>query len=122
MKRGMIVAALHCCLVLTLLAKLEYDRATCPRIWVKTAPYDPEAPIRGRYVSLSLAPDPGTPFSEQLRGQRIAYFIPEHATDPSRRSANEELWSEVTIPHRGPARPIRLGVKRNGQLTPIELR
>jgi uncharacterized membrane-anchored protein len=49
----------------------------------------------------------------------LAYFIPEHAPDPSRRAAGEELWVEVTVPRRGIARPIRLGVKRNGVLTPL---
>jgi hypothetical protein len=52
----------------------------------------------------------------------LAYFIPEHAADPSRRPAGEELWVEVTIPRRGAPRPIRLGVKKNGILTPLDLR
>jgi uncharacterized membrane-anchored protein len=63
----------------------------------------------------------------QRDGQRIAvlneplaYFIPEHASDPSRRAAGEELWVEVTVPKRGIPRPIRLGVKRNGVLTPLD--
>lgn len=62
----------------------------------------------------------------QRDGQRIAvlteplaYFIPEHAPDPSRRAEGEELWVEVTVPRDGIARPIRLGVKRNGVLTPL---
>lgn len=52
--------------------------------------------------------------------QPLAYFIPEHVTDPSRRAAREELWVEVTIPRRGAPRPIRLGVKKDGVLTPLE--
>ena len=51
----------------------------------------------------------------------LAYFIPEHAADPSRRATGEELWVEVTLPRRGAPRPIRLGVKKNGVLTPLEL-
>lgn len=51
----------------------------------------------------------------------IDYFIPEHAEDPSRRPAGEELWVEVTVPRKGPPRPIRLGVKKNGILTPLAL-
>jgi hypothetical protein len=50
----------------------------------------------------------------------IAYFIPEHAADPSQRPPGEELWVEVTIPKSGAPRPIRLGVKKDGQLTPID--
>ena len=52
----------------------------------------------------------------------IAYFIPEHVDDPSRRPPGEELWVEVTVPPKGPPRPIRLGVKKDGVLTPLDLR
>jgi hypothetical protein len=51
----------------------------------------------------------------------VAYFIPEHVPDPSRRPDGEELWVEVTLPRGGPPRPIRLGVKKDGQLTPLAL-
>jgi hypothetical protein len=51
----------------------------------------------------------------------VAYFLPEHAPDPTRRAAGEELWVEVSVPRRGPPRPIRLGVKKNGVLTPLDL-
>ncbi len=49
----------------------------------------------------------------------LAHFIPEHVRDPSRPEAGEELWVEVTVPARGAPRPIRLGVKKNGVLTPL---
>ena len=52
----------------------------------------------------------------------VAYFIPEHVPDPSRRPPGEELWVEVTVPRRGTPRPIRLGVKKDGTLTPLDLR
>jgi hypothetical protein len=54
--------------------------------------------------------------------QPLAYFIPEHVPDPSRRPAGEELWVEVTVPPRGAPRPIRLGVMKGGVLTPLEVR
>jgi hypothetical protein len=52
--KGLVVAALHVALVASLGAKMLYDRATLPRVWVRTAPYDPSLPIRGRYVRLQL--------------------------------------------------------------------
>jgi hypothetical protein len=52
----------------------------------------------------------------------VAFFIPEHVPDPSRRANGEELWVEVSVPEKGPPRPLRLGVKKNGVLTPLELR
>ncbi len=56
--RGLVIAALHVGLVLSLGAKLLYDRATRPRVWALAAPYDPNLPIRGRYVSLQLVVEP----------------------------------------------------------------
>lgn len=51
----------------------------------------------------------------------VDYFIPETAKDPSQREPGEELWIEVTVPKKGPPRPIRLGVKKNGTLTPLPI-
>jgi uncharacterized membrane-anchored protein len=52
----------------------------------------------------------------------VAYFIPEHVPDPSRRAPGEELWVEVSVPRRGPPRPIRLAVRKNGSLAPLRFR
>jgi uncharacterized membrane-anchored protein len=151
--RGIAVAAVQCLIVLSLAGKYSYDRERLPRVWVKTAPYDPNLPIRGRYVRLRVevdgpelqgtfemvrlgirdgrltavpsAPDPGVyvtrfPNGPWFLNDPVAYFIPEHADDPSRRPAGEELWVEVSVPPKGPPRPLRLGVRRNGVLTPLE--
>ena len=48
----------------------------------------------------------------------VAYFIPEHAVDPSSRPG---LMAEVTVPRKGPPRPIRLGVKEGEKVTPLDL-
>jgi hypothetical protein len=53
--------------------------------------------------------------------QPLAFFIPEHVPDPSIRQPGEELWVEVTVPKAGAPRPIRLGVKKDGVITPLEL-
>ena len=156
MRKGLIVALIHVLLVASLGAKLLVDRATRPRVWARTAPFDPNLPIRGRYVRLRIegqatglaadanmvpvtlavrddaliimpAPDQTGLSASSLRrdgvaalDQPLAYFIPEHVPDPSVRAQGEELWVEVTLPRRGPPRPIRLGVKKDGVLTPID--
>src|SRR4029434_97727 len=56
--KGLVLAAVHVGLVAALGAKLLYDRATRPRVWTLAAPYDPNLPIRGRYVSLQLVVEP----------------------------------------------------------------
>ena len=117
MIRGLVVAVIHVALILSIAGKYSWDRGRLPRQWFRAAPYDPDLPIRGRYVSLRLINGPVD------RGDSpIAIFIPEHIPDPSRRLAGEELWVEVTVPSGGPLRPIRLGVKREGVLTRLDLR
>ena len=159
-RKGLIVAALHVALVAGVGAKLLVERATNPRVWARAAPYDPDLPIRGRYVQLRLEAVPAPGFDAPLAYDRnvalsvrdgrlvatpsdsganlariasrdneriallaipVAYFIPEHIPDPSVREPGEELWVEVTVPREGPPRPIRLGVRRNGVLTPLDI-
>ena len=48
----------------------------------------------------------------------VAFFLPEHAADPTRGVRPGELWVEVTLPPRGGPRPIRLGLRRDGLIEP----
>jgi hypothetical protein len=161
-RAGIALAIVHVLLVGTLGLKLLADRARLPRAWARTVPFDPNLPIRGRYVRLRLevplADGPGTARAGEYQKVRlraagdrlqgvleddgplpvrldstahglvaglndpVAFFIPEHIPDPSVRPTGEELWAEVTVPSRGPPRPIRLGVRRDGILTPLEIR
>jgi hypothetical protein len=52
----------------------------------------------------------------------VAFFLPEHAPDPTSRAPGEELWVEVSVPRDGPPRPVRLGVKKDGARVPLDLR
>lgn len=116
MKRSLILGAVQVLLVMSLGGKLLIDRGRFPRKWFQAYAYDPNMPIRGRYVRLSI----GWPQS----GDRtpVVYFIPEHAADPSQRAAGEQLWIECTLPPAGPPRPIRLGVKKGeGPIEPLNL-
>ena len=52
----------------------------------------------------------------------VAFFIPEHVPDPSRRPPGEQLWVEATVPKKGAPRPIRLGVKKDdGPIVPLNI-
>ncbi len=53
--------------------------------------------------------------------QGLAFFIPEHAEIP-RTKQGEELWAEVTIPRKGPPRPIQLALKRGAEWHPLDVR
>ena len=54
MTKAVAVALIQILLISSLGAKLLYDRRTCPRAWFKATRYDPNLPIRGRYVSLQI--------------------------------------------------------------------
>lgn len=170
--KSLVIAVVHVGIVASLGAKLLYDRSTQPRVWALAAPYDPNLPIRGRYVRMQLVVEPRgitepmpesamqqSPKSVTLRveadrlvaepnpqergydpsalhvqfiqrrgeklsvlAQPVAFFVPEHIPDPSIRKPDEQLWVEVTIPKKGPPRPIRLGVKKaDGPIVPMEI-
>ena len=53
-RKGLIVAALHLALVASLGAKMLADRAIRPRVWARVVPFDPNLPIRGRYVRMAI--------------------------------------------------------------------
>jgi hypothetical protein len=154
MRKGALLGALQVLLVLSVTGKYLYDRATLPRVWVKTAPVDPNLPIRGRYLSLGI--EVQAPPGEDLGGlaklsvedgklvarrstdgkgvrvwllgsggryrlvDRLAFFLPPNVPDPSRVQAGEELWMEVSVPEDGPPRPVRLGIRKDAVLKPLE--
>jgi uncharacterized membrane-anchored protein len=165
LQKSLLVGLIQVLVVGALGAKFTIDRATYPRVWVQTQPFDPDLPIRGRYVRIRAVVDYEDSGKVQhdprvhvfsgahleVRGDKLvavadehgphpiangqcadppcfvlseplAYFIPEHVADPSVRPRDEELWVEVTVPPTGAPRPIRLGVKANGVIRPLELR
>ncbi len=68
MTRAIAVALIQILIVSSLGAKLLYDRRTRPRAWFKTERYDPDLPIRGRYLSLQIeVTDPRSP--EEIQGK-----------------------------------------------------
>jgi hypothetical protein len=74
--------------------------------------------IDGHYARVRVRD--GRPVAEIMTP--VAFFIPEHAADPSIRQPGEELWVELTVPPTGPPRPIQLGVRTGENLTPLDLR
>jgi hypothetical protein len=58
LQKGLILAGAQLALVASLAAKYAIDRARLPRVWVQTVAYDPNLPIRGRYLSVQLLVSP----------------------------------------------------------------
>lgn len=51
-RRAIALLIIQCLLVSSIAAKYLYKRATRPRVWVRVAQYDPQLPMRGRYLAL----------------------------------------------------------------------
>lgn len=49
----------------------------------------------------------------------VAFFISEHALDPTRELRGQQLFALVTVPPHADPRPIRLAVARQGSLMPL---
>lgn len=73
LQKGLILAGAQLALMASLAAKYAMDRASLPRVWVQTVAYDPNLPLRGRYLSVRLRVSTedgyGGPwnFSEEMR-------------------------------------------------------
>jgi hypothetical protein len=67
----------------------------------------------------TIAGSPGASCNQMRLSQPVNFYIPEHAADPTRIKASQELWIEVTIPPKGPPRPLQLALKNNGAWKPL---
>ncbi len=62
---------------------------------------------------------PGAPCQQFRLAAPVDYYIAEHAPDPSWIRPGQELWIEVTLPPKGPPRPLALALKDNGLWKPL---
>jgi len=77
-KRSVALLLVQTALVLSVAGKYLYERKVCPRVWVRTAQFDPNMPLRGRYMALQLTVDAcGLPHNGGERSfQRYGIAIP----------------------------------------------
>ena len=169
-RKGLLLAALQLAIVLSLGAKLLYDRATRPRVWARAQNFDPDLPIRGRYLALRVyvipegftyQPPQQPNASDWWSNQQWAYlsarnnelvgslqgsgsgiwihiqkekdgqltaiarepvlvFLPETFQMPAPHPG-DQLWVELTLPAKGPPRPIRLAINNSAGFTPLHI-
>lgn len=146
---GLLLAAVHAALVGSLGLKLLADRARLPRGWVRTQPFDPSTPLRGRYVRLALEIPLSNPdtsrgrYAEagvrlELRGDRVVGTLddgvasPRVQLRPDQRRSSARLVQPVAffIPEHVPDPSIRtrgeelwveVTIPRQGPPRPIRL-
>jgi len=169
-RKGLLLAALQLAIVLSLGAKLLYDRAARPRVWAQAENFDPDLPMRGRYLALRPRvipegftyqhpnqPNVGDWWANQYWGylsarnnqlvaspqgsgcamwihvqknpagditalaqEPVLVFLPETFQMPTPHPG-DQLWVELTLPAKGPPRPIRLAIKNSAAFTPLRI-
>jgi len=67
----------------------------------------------------TIAGNPGASCEQMRLSQPVDFYIAEHATDPTGLHQGQELWIEVTVPPKGPPRPLQLALKDNGAWKPL---
>jgi hypothetical protein len=184
-KTSVALLVIQLVIVSSIAAKYLYQRWTCPRVWARTVAFDPQLPMRGRYLSLQLMVDgcqstlpsakaaafprdingaaiqgqyfvrasaifhadlkvennrlmvfrieddqngtlgqevsvwPGAACDAMRLDAPVDFYIAEHAQSPLPVKPGLELWIEVTVPPKGPPRPIQLALKDNNTWKPL---
>lgn len=67
----------------------------------------------------TVSAPPGTSCDQMRLTEPVDFYIPENATDPSWVKPGQELWIEVTVPPKGPPRPLQLALKDHGSWKPL---
>jgi len=67
----------------------------------------------------SVSAPPGSPCDRMRLSTPVDFYISEHASDPTFLKSGQELWIEVTVPPKGPPRPLQLALKDNGAWKPL---
>jgi len=62
---------------------------------------------------------PGAPCDQMRLTTPTDFYIAEHAASPLPLKPGQELWIEVTVPPKGPPRPLQMAVKDNGVWKPL---
>jgi hypothetical protein len=63
---------------------------------------------------------PGAPCDRMRLVDPVNFYISEHARrSPLALASGAELWIEVTVPPKGPPRPIQLALKQGGRWEPL---
>ena len=79
----------------------------------------PEADQSSKGVNVTAWPDSSC---DAMRlDEPVDFYIAEHAKDPSWLKPGQELWIEVTVPPKGPPRPIQLALKDNSAWKPLAI-
>lgn len=102
LRAALLLLLLQLVVVSSVAAKYLYERRTCPRVWSRATQYDPNLPLRGRYLALQLLVDACQLPRDSARLQRY----PAYGAHTARRMPGYWRWN------------VSLSVS-NGHLAPV---
>jgi hypothetical protein len=73
----------------------------------------------GRRDELMVDGRPGDSCEDLRLDGAVDFYIAQNAANPVALKAGQELWIEVTVPPKGPPRPIQLAMKDGGAWRPL---
>lgn len=79
---------------------------------------DADSHSQGQEVSAA----PNTPCDQMRLDSPVDFFVADTAQSPLPLKPGQELWIEVTVPPKGPPRPIQLALKQNGAWNPLQFK
>src|ERR1035441_5920477 len=79
----------------------------------------PEADLRSTGVNVSALP--GSACDALRIDEPVDFYIAEHAASPTPVKQGQELWIEVTVPPKGPPRPIQMAGRKSTRLNSSHL-
>src|SRR2546423_13194788 len=100
LQKGLLLGVVQIALVTSLAAKLTWDRHRFPRVWAKAGTWDPDLPIRGRYLGLQLevvcdnSASMHAPAPPQVSAQPALRFVPPVYLRGKLRVENGQLASD----------------------------
>jgi hypothetical protein len=62
---------------------------------------------------------PGSSCDALRLEEPVDFYIAEHAASPLPIKPGQELWMEVTVPPKGPPRPLQLALKDGSNWKPL---
>jgi hypothetical protein len=70
-------------------------------------------------IGEEVAADAGVPCDQMHLADGVDFYIADTAQSPLPLQPGQELWIEVTVPPKGPPRPLQLAVKQDTSWNPL---
>lgn len=116
-QKGLALLLIQLVLVLSIGAKYLWERHHCPMVWTRAVQYDPNQPIRGRYLAISVYANAcGLPV-----GAHTTRFGPYSSGQHLPRAIQSQVWNVVPAVRNGELAPRVVDETRPGPTQQLTL-